>query len=73
MKRMLRRLAIWFLRYTEPWTGSSEICAAIDAELYAEAAVLINQALETFPNDPELSRLEALNSFMDPRRRGTEP
>jgi hypothetical protein len=69
MKRMLRQLALWFYYYTERWTGSPEICAAIDAELYAEAAVLINQARETYPHDPELSRLEALNSFMDPRRR----
>jgi len=66
VKRMLRRLAVWFLRYTEPWTGSPEICAAIDAELYREASILLDQALETFPNDPELVRLGGYLARMRP-------
>lgn len=67
MKRMLRRLAVWFYAYTLDWTGSKEICAAIDADLYREATILINQAREIHPNDPELVRLETLNAFMRPR------
>lgn len=67
MKRMLRRLAVWFYEYTHDWVGSKEICAAIDADLYAEAARLIDQAREIHPHDPELVRLEVLNAFMWPR------
>ena len=54
MKKTIRKFAVWLRAKTDEWVVSRELWEAVDREEWDKAEKLLDQARETWPNDPEV-------------------